>query len=71
MNLDLSLLGVSAVILDRIRKRRIVPYEELRAFGVTKRKEVDELYVPALNLLFLLGRIDYHQGNDSIEYVEL
>ncbi len=27
------------------------------------------LFLPALNFLFLMGLIEYHQKNDAIEYI--
>ncbi len=69
-NLDMSVLGVSAVILERVKKRRVVKYEDLRTYCLSKRQELDELFIPALNLLYLLDRIEYHQKTDSVEYTE-
>lgn len=70
-NPDKTVIAVSVLILAELRKKRILDYQKLL---VTVRKAVlggDNLFIPALNLLFLLGRIDYHPKTDSVEYIEL
>ncbi len=32
--------------------------------------DADIVLLPALNLLFLVGRLDYHAKNDAFEYLE-
>lgn len=71
LDLDRSVLWVSAEALRKLRKRRIVPHDELVAF--LKRKVGDDgdiVVVPALSFLYLVGRLEYHVKSDSFEYIE-
>lgn len=66
---DRTILYAAFLLLTRLKKNRIEPYSKLLEF--TKRA-VDGggfLFLPAVNLLFLLGLIDYRPKNDSFEYV--
>lgn len=69
LNLDVSVLRVSAIMLRELRKRGVVEFERLRGV-VTKRVGADgELtFMPALNFLYLIGKVEYHLKNDTIEY---
>ena len=71
LNLDVSVLRISALSLKEIRKRRTIEFNTLHT-RICRRTGADGslLFLPALNLLFLLGKIDYHIKNDSIEYIE-
>lgn len=64
-----SLLVITAVMLDRLRRRRLIPFDDLRDDLRAKHTGVDRLFVPALNLLHMLGLIQYHMKIDSFEYV--
>ena len=71
LNLDLSLLRISALILSELRKYRLVEFEALRSCIARRAGDDSELVlIPALNLLFLLGRLNYHIKNDTFEYIE-
>lgn len=69
LNLDTSLLRVFSIILREMRKRGVWEFEKLRAL-VIRRVGVDGemFFLPALDLMFLLGRAEYHVKNDTIEY---
>lgn len=70
LDLDRSLLRVSSEILAELRRRRIVPVEKIRAY--VKRRvgdDADVIVLPALSFLFLLGKLDYREKNDSFEYL--
>jgi len=64
-----SLLFVSATALKRLQKRRAEPFDTLRGHVLEKHTGSDRLFVPALNLLFALGLIEYRPKTDSFEYV--
>lgn len=71
LNLDLSVLRVSALSLKELSKRGVIDFDTLRSRVCRKvGSDVDLVFVNALNLLFLLGKIEYHVKNDSIEYIE-
>ncbi|WP_372441577.1 MULTISPECIES: ABC-three component system middle component 8 [Azospirillum] len=56
-------------MLRELQKRGVIEFEKLRS-TILKRVGPDgELsFLPALDLLYLLGRADYHLKNDTIEY---
>ena len=66
---DRTVINVAVLLLKRLRAQRLCDYGTLR---ISIRKAVvggDVLFLPALNLLYLLGLIEYHPKTDSIEYV--
>lgn len=69
MNLDSSLLRISALMLRELNKRGVIGFEQLRTV-VTKRvgPDGDITFLPALDFLFLLGKVEYHVKNDTLEY---
>ena len=71
MDLDLSVLRVSAIVLHEARKKRLVSFEALRKRVIRQAGEdADLVFVPALSFLYLLGKIEYHLKNDTVEYIE-
>ena len=69
LNLDTSVLRVFSIILREMQKRGVWEFEKLRAYVVRRTGSDGELaFLPALDLLYLLGRADYHLKNDTIEY---
>lgn len=60
---------MSFLLLSYIKKKRLEKYDNLLEYA---RKSVEGghfLFLPALNLLFLLGLVEYHAKTDAIEYV--
>lgn len=69
MNLDVSVLRVAASMLKEVKKRRVIEFRQLRQKVVKSiGPDVDLVFLPALSLLYLLGRLEYHEKNDSFEY---
>ena len=66
---DKTLIAASAVILKRIRKKRSVPFDELRQCLINYEPDAAGLFLPAVNLLFLLGLVEYRDKNDTFEYI--
>lgn len=67
---DKTLLYASFLMLKRLKKSKIVSYEELLNFVKKEITSGEYLFLPALNFLFLLGLINYQAKNDMIEYIE-
>ncbi|MDM8549461.1 hypothetical protein QUF72_05250 [Desulfobacterales bacterium HSG2] len=68
MNLDYSLLNVSAMLIKEFSKQSIISYDELLQITVSKiGKHAKEITPYALNFLFLLGKIEYHHDLDVFE----
>ena len=69
LNLDVSALRVASIMLRELRKRGVVEFERLRSIVVRRVGSDGELsFLPALSFLFLLGKVEYHLKNDTIEY---
>lgn len=69
LNLDASLLRIAAIMLRELKKHGAVDFERLRQ--VVYRRigpDSEPVFFAALNFLFLLGKVDYHLKNDSIEF---
>lgn len=69
LNLDVSVLRISAVMLKELQRRGVVEFEKLRTIIIKRTGQDGDLaFLPALNFLFLLGRVEYHLKNDTLEY---
>jgi len=66
---DKTVINASSLILKRISKVRTDKYEDIRMYIKKEINGGDCLFIPALNLLYLLGVVNYHPKNDIIEYV--
>ena len=65
---DKTVVNMSLLLVTRLKKYRIETYSNL----LDHSKKVDggaQLFLPALNFLFLIGVIEYRQKTDSIEYI--
>lgn len=66
---DRTIVAVALLLLARLRTLRLCDYDALLTYI---RKAVvggDVLFLPSLNLLYLLGLIEYHPKTDAVEYV--
>lgn len=66
---DRTVVHVGSLLLARLKTKRFEEYASLRAFVKKNVSGGDPLYIPALNLLFVLGLIEYRPKTDSIEYL--
>jgi hypothetical protein len=66
---DRTVINVSVLLLSRLKSRRLEDYYGLRKYAKKVVNGGDVLFLPALNLLFLMGLIDYRPKNDSVEYL--
>ena len=65
---DKTVINVTLLILARLRDRRVEKYQLLRDYVKRAVTGADVLFLPALNLLFLLGLVEYRVKTDSFEY---
>jgi hypothetical protein len=71
LNLDKSVLNVSSIILSVLLDSKLLKYDDLYQKARAKLgNDVKYVFLPALNFLFLLGKIDYHQDIDTLELIE-
>ena len=66
---DLTVMGVACVILERLKKRRTETYADLVMLVEKRTKNAKTLFLPSLNLLFMLGLIRYLPKADRFEYL--
>ena len=67
---DQTVINAALLMLGQLKKKRVVAFDQLRSFLRDKIMGGDALFVPSLNFLFLMGVIEYHQKNDTFEYVQ-
>lgn len=69
LDLNTSLLRVSAIMLKELHKRGVIEMAILKQRVVRRVGSNGELmFLPALNFLYLLGKVEYHLQNDTLEY---
>lgn len=66
---DLTVVSVSFVILERLKRKRTETYSDLVSLVEKRTKNAKTLFLPAVNLLFLLGLIRYLPKADRFELV--
>lgn len=71
LSLDLSPLRIASIMLRELRKARLLKFGDLQAKAIRfGGSDAAVVVLPALSLLYLLGKVEYHPKNDSIEYIE-
>lgn len=68
-NPDQTIIAVAALLLKTLSKSGVEKYDDLEELVDTKIEGGKYLFLPALNLLYLLGAVDYHKKSDAFEYV--
>lgn len=66
---DRTVINVSMLLLSRLKSRRVEEYDDLRKLAKKNVSGGDVLFLPAINLLFLLGLIEYRPKTDAFEYL--
>jgi hypothetical protein len=70
-NPDQTIIGVAALLLKTLSKSGVEKYDVLEELVDAKIEGGKYLFLPALNLLYLLGIIKYHKKSDAFEYVRI
>lgn len=65
---DLTIMATSTFLLKELKKNQFEKITELRLALMENNKNAVALLEPSLELLFLLGLVEYHPKNDLIEY---
>lgn len=69
LNVNVSLPAISCEILKLFKKNKTVTYTDLLNKVIQKKGiESKKVFLPALNFLFLMGKVEYHTKTDIIEY---
>ena len=66
---DRTVICVALRLLEKLRTRRLEEYGSLFRFARRVVRGGDVLFLPALNLLYLLALVEYRPKTDSVEYV--
>lgn len=66
---DQTVVSLALLLLRRLRDRRVDEYGDLLTFAKNAVGGAEFLFMPALNLLFLLGLVEYRRKSDALEYV--
>ncbi len=66
---DRTVINVSMLLLGRLKSRRVEEFATLKKFAKKNVSGGDVLFLPAVNLLYLLGLIDYRPKTDAFEYL--
>lgn len=68
LDINNSLLGIGAEVLKLLSSENIMRIHDIElALRDSRGEKGLKLLLPTLNLLFALGKIEYHQKIDSIE----
>lgn len=65
---DRTVIHVSMLLLARLKGRRVEEYATLRKFVKKSVVGGDVLFLPALDVLYLLGLVEYRPKTDAFEY---
>jgi len=66
---DRTVINVARLLLARLKARRVEEYDSLRRLAKKSVIGGEILFLPALNLLYLLGLVEYRPKTDAFEYL--
>ncbi len=66
---DRTVINVSTLVLRRLKTRRVEEYDALKKLVKKDVSGGDVLFLPAMNLLYLLGLVEYRPKTDAFEYL--
>ncbi|PPK53552.1 ABC-three component system middle component 8 [Marinobacter persicus] len=67
---DSTVISVSLLLLRALKDSRIIEYPELLKLTKSRISGGENLYIPALSFLFIMGKVRYHKNTDSFEYID-
>lgn len=70
LDLNTCVLRAASILLSKLQVTRICTYADLRASLKVLGEDADIAFGHSVHLLFLLGRVDYRQQTDSLEYMQ-
>lgn len=66
---DRTVINVAMLLLGRLKARRVEEYDALKSHVKKNVSGGDVLFLPAVNLLYLLGLLEYRPKTDAFEYL--
>jgi len=71
MNLDKSIINITALMLVLLKKQKIIEYSELlEKTQSVLGEDIRYNFLQSLNLLYLLGKINYYPESDLFELID-
>ena len=71
MNLELSTIRVTSILIELFKTNKIVSYDfTLKYLENILGKKAKYIFIDSLNILFLMGKINYDSKKDSIIFLE-
>ncbi|MCP4219207.1 MAG: hypothetical protein GY765_31520 [bacterium] len=71
MNPQFSVINIGGLIIRALKENRMLNFDQLLAhLAAQTSDEVKEVYLPSLSFLYIIGKLVYHQENDSFQLVE-
>ncbi|RBP33487.1 hypothetical protein DET50_102302 [Marinobacter pelagius] len=67
---DSTVVSASLLLLESLKDGRIIEYSDLLKLTKSRISGGENLFIPALSFLFLMGKVRYHQNTDSFEYID-
>jgi len=70
LNLQVCVVRIAAIILAHLKRRRVENCATLLQKVIDRAgPDAQVWFLPALDLVYLLGRLEYHPKTDAFEYV--
>ena len=70
LNLNVCVLRIATVVLSHLQRHRVEGFQTLlNKVRDTAGEDAEVWFIPALDFLFLLGRINYLPQRDTVEYL--
>jgi hypothetical protein len=69
LNLNTCVLRAASRLLVRLQQDRVCRFADLRACLGDLGDDAEAVFLPTVNFLYLVGRLDYHGQTDSFEYL--
>ncbi|MFW2503606.1 ABC-three component system middle component 8 [Clostridium diolis] len=68
LDIDSCVLRIASLILKEMIDSKIISYAELynKIYKIVG-QNIEYTFLPSLNFIYLLGKIEYHEENDMLE----
>lgn len=68
-NPDDTVLAAATTLLSEMRGKRVAAYDDLKFVLKKRTRSAEYLFTPAMDLLYIMGLVEYRPTVDSFEYV--
>ena len=66
---DKTLIAATMCLLKTLKRKRSIAFDDLKNTLLKYDGDLDSLFLPSINLLYMLGLLEYRKKNDTFEYV--